>query len=46
MIDSSGSDIVDPFFGDAHLYLGVCHMLLEETPKSLMGVLKEKKLVG
>ena len=35
MIDSSGGDVADPYFGDEGLYTLVCAQLVKETPLSL-----------
>jgi len=44
MVDASGGDIVDPYFGDENLYLEVCQLLLRETPTTLTAVLKERNI--
>lgn len=35
LINPSGEDIPDPYFGDEKLYREVCEIILAETPRSL-----------
>lgn len=42
LIHSDQEEIPDPFFGDQDNYNEVCHILLEETTKSLKTVLVQR----
>jgi protein-tyrosine-phosphatase len=44
MVDSSGTDVPDPYFGDKELYREVCGQIIRETDKTLKAALMQHGL--